>query len=321
MPRSNASQLDSRGPQTQWLVEELWGDQAVGILGGEPKCCKSFLALDLAVSVASGAACAPVPRPAPGAVLLFPPRTPAHRAAALKASPPRPKSFASLPVQVITAPTLRLDTATDRERLAHRPETTADPPDPGSAHPPPPRRGNDATRSPRSSPASPAPAPVPSGRPGRSPRPQGRPRCSRPALRGSSELHGWGDSNLYLRRQGSQLTLVTEHRAAPSRDPIPSTGRLQDHLAAPGPRQPRRRWAHPLSACAAWPNSTNRCPFSNSRNAVAAHRHRVFGPGPTRRSRRVLRHTQGYQLKLPCLSAYTAPGNGSRQHVLCSSGG
>ena len=46
---------------------------------------------------------------------------------------------------------------------------------------------------------------------------------SRPgqALRGSSELHGWGDSNLYMRRRGSQLTLSTEHRAAPSQDHIP----------------------------------------------------------------------------------------------------
>ena len=46
---------------------------------------------------------------------------------------------------------------------------------------------------------------------------------SRPgqALRGSSELHGWGDSNLYMRRKGSQLTLSTEHRAAASQDHIP----------------------------------------------------------------------------------------------------
>jgi len=46
---------------------------------------------------------------------------------------------------------------------------------------------------------------------------------SRPgqALRGSSELHGWGDSNLYMRRRGSQLTLTTEHRAAASQDDIP----------------------------------------------------------------------------------------------------
>jgi hypothetical protein len=46
---------------------------------------------------------------------------------------------------------------------------------------------------------------------------------SRPgqALRGSSELHGWGDSNLYLRRKGEQLTLSTEHSAAASQNHIP----------------------------------------------------------------------------------------------------
>src|SRR5438552_15447119 len=36
-----------------------------------------------------------------------------------------------------------------------------------------------------------------------------------------SELHGWGDSNLYMRRRGARLTLSTEHRAAPSQDHIP----------------------------------------------------------------------------------------------------
>src|SRR5260370_29234030 len=41
------------------------------------------------------------------------------------------------------------------------------------------------------------------------------------ALRGSSELHGWGDSNLYMRRRGAQLTLSTEHRAAASQHHIP----------------------------------------------------------------------------------------------------
>jgi hypothetical protein len=34
------------------------------------------------------------------------------------------------------------------------------------------------------------------------------------ALRGSSEFHAWGDSNLYLRRHGDQLMLSVEHRAA-----------------------------------------------------------------------------------------------------------
>ena len=40
------------------------------------------------------------------------------------------------------------------------------------------------------------------------------------ALRGSSEFHAWGDSNLYLRRTGDDLSLAIEHRAAPSPKPF-----------------------------------------------------------------------------------------------------
>ena len=40
------------------------------------------------------------------------------------------------------------------------------------------------------------------------------------ALRGSSEFHAWGDSNLYLRRDGDDLSLCVEHRAAPSAKPM-----------------------------------------------------------------------------------------------------
>ena len=39
-------------------------------------------------------------------------------------------------------------------------------------------------------------------------------------LRGSSDLHGWGDSNLYLRRSSKELILSIEHRAAPAGDDI-----------------------------------------------------------------------------------------------------
>src|SRR5262249_23475276 len=49
------------------------------------------------------------------------------------------------------------------------------------------------------------------------------------ALRGSSELHAWGDSNLYLRRNGQNLQLSIEHRAAPGAD------RLQLALKANSP--------------------------------------------------------------------------------------
>jgi len=40
------------------------------------------------------------------------------------------------------------------------------------------------------------------------------------ALRGSSEFHAWGDSNLYLRRDGDDISLSVEHRAAPSPKPL-----------------------------------------------------------------------------------------------------
>src|SRR5664279_5623029 len=214
LPVQRASLLESSGPQIQWLVQDLWTDQAVGILGGEPKCCKSFLALDLAVSVASGAPCLrqfPVRRSGP--VLLFPAEDSLamvrQRLEGIATAAQVP--FGSLPVQVITAPSLRLDTATDRQRLSQTVQ---------QQHPvlmilDPLIRlhqvdENDATQiaallsylrelqrtlqlavlvvhhARKDSHAS---------RPGQ-------------ALRGSSELHGWGDSNLYMRRKGSQLTPV-----------------------------------------------------------------------------------------------------------------
>ena len=43
--------------KTNWLVENLWLENACGIIGGQPKACKSWLGLDIAVSVASGTPC------------------------------------------------------------------------------------------------------------------------------------------------------------------------------------------------------------------------------------------------------------------------
>jgi len=227
LPVQRASQLSTCGPQTHWLVEGLWSDQAVGILGGEPKCYKSFLALDLAVSVASGAPCLrQFPVHGAGSVLLFPAEDSLavvrQRLEGICSA--AGVGFQSLSVHVITAPTLRLDIATDRQRLANTVQALQ------------PRLlildplirlhrvdENDACQiaallsflrqlqrqfqvavllvhhARKDSNSS---------RPGQ-------------ALRGSSELHGWGDSNLYIRRRGQALTLSTEHRAAPSQDHIP----------------------------------------------------------------------------------------------------
>jgi RecA-family ATPase len=66
LPVTPAHRLAERAAEQRWLVSSLWSEEAVGIIGGEPKCCKSFLALDLAVSVAAGTPCLrrfAVPRP------------------------------------------------------------------------------------------------------------------------------------------------------------------------------------------------------------------------------------------------------------------
>lgn len=335
LPVQRASQLDGCGPQTQWLVEDLWTDQAVGILGGEPKCCKSFLALDVAVSVASGAACLrqfPVRRPGP--VLLFPAEDSLavvrQRLEGIAAAAQVP--FASLPVQVITAPTLRLDTPTDRERLSHTVQAQR----PVLLILDPLIRlhrvdENDATQiaallsflrqiqrqfqlavmvvhhARKDSHGS---------RPGQ-------------ALRGSSELHGWGDSNLYMRRKGSQLTLSTEHRAAPSRDHIPlqlsdsaSTVALSvvqpPPIESDAPATPRQRVRQALAQL------HEPAPVHQLQKLCGLRTATVCSAlAELTKEGVVVRHTQGYQLKLPLpVSRSIDPqGNGNGKRSLCSSAG
>ncbi|MBC8873728.1 MAG: AAA family ATPase [Planctomycetes bacterium] len=41
----------------RWLIDQLWGPSAVGVIGGVPKCSKTWLALDMPLSVATGTAC------------------------------------------------------------------------------------------------------------------------------------------------------------------------------------------------------------------------------------------------------------------------
>ena len=205
LPVEPAHRLAERAEEQRWLVTGLWSEQAVGIIGGEPKCCKSFLALDLAVSVAAGTPCLrrfPVPRS--GRVLLY--------AAAGHA-------LAALDVQVITALTVRLDLAADRQALdetvaklkprllvldpfvrLHRiDENASGEVAPLLAYLRELQRRHDV-----------AVVVVHHAKKG-----AGRVRAGQ-ALRGSSEFHAWGDSNLYLRRDGEDLTLTVEHRAAPA---------------------------------------------------------------------------------------------------------
>jgi AAA domain len=67
------------------------------------------------------------------------------------------------------------------------------------------------------------------------------------ALRGSSEFHAWGDSNLYLRRDGDDLSLTVEHRAAPSMPPMALELAQRGDTVALEVVAPRRAEAVPTS--------------------------------------------------------------------------
>jgi hypothetical protein len=226
LPVRLAADLEPCPEERRWLIDELWADRGVGILGGEPKLGKSWLALDVAVSVASGAPCLrrfAVSRPGP--VLLYAAEDALHivrqRLDAITAA--AGVDLVGLPLHVITAPSVRLDLEQDRERLR---ATVADLTprllvlDPFvRLH----RRDENVAGE-----VAPllaylrqlerelglAVLLVHHARKG------GGARAGQ-ALRGSSELHAWGDSNLYLGRRGEAVWLTVEHRAARSRPRMP----------------------------------------------------------------------------------------------------
>jgi hypothetical protein len=222
-----AAELPLGDAGAHWLVEGLWARAGVGVIGGAPKCCKSWLGLDLALSVASATpALGRFPVLDPGPVLLHlaedSPAVVRRRLAGLCRH--RGLDLATLPLHVITAFSLRLDLARDQRRLADavaeiRPRLLLLDPfvrlhriDENSAadvsallgylralqrehdvavvvvhH----ARKNGAGGGAAGS-----------------------------ALRGSGDFHAWGDSNLYLRRLRDRIALSVEHRAAPSPEPF-----------------------------------------------------------------------------------------------------
>jgi hypothetical protein len=253
LPVSRACDLLDRSAASSWLVEGLWAEQAVGILGGEPKCCKSFLALDLAVAVASGQSCLrrfPVRRTGP--VLLFPaedaPAVVRQRLEGICAA--AQTRLQDLPIFVITAPRLLLDLPQDRDRLretvaAIRPALLILDPfirlhraDENASNQVAPLLGylRELQRELQVAVLLVHHVRKRSGkdRPGQ-------------ALRGSSDLHGWGDSNLYLRRKGAQLVLSIEHRAAAQEDDVCL------HLHSDGPALALRPQTAPSPAAPAPP--------------------------------------------------------------------
>ena len=226
LPTLPVHAIDPEPDGPQWLVQDLWGACAVGVIGGAPKACKSMMGLDLAVSVASGTACLgrfEVHTPGPVLVYLAEAALPRVRDRVAQLCQHRGLSLHSLNLHVVTAPSLRLDLDRDRHALE---QTLAelqprllllDP----------------LVRLHRLDENSAADV---SGLLGflrhinrrhqlalvlvhhmakRSRRDLGQ------ALRGSSDLHAWTDSACYLvRRDDQRLQLTVEHRSAPAPDPV-----------------------------------------------------------------------------------------------------
>jgi RecA-family ATPase len=57
LPVTRLSRLTFPASRDDWLIEGLWAKEAVGCIGGAPKSCKTWLALEMALAVASGKPC------------------------------------------------------------------------------------------------------------------------------------------------------------------------------------------------------------------------------------------------------------------------
>ena len=227
LPVVRVGEIVSEESTQRWLVEGRWGARSVGVIGGAPKCAKTWLGLDMALSVATGTACLgkyAVPEPGPVLVYLAEDALLAVRERVEGMARHRGLDVAQVAIHVITAPVLRLDRGPDRARLLEttrrlRPRLLVLDPlvrlhgiDENNA-------GEVAellayfrslqrqlelsvllvhhTR-------KNAVGGVAAGQ----------------GLRGSSDIHAFGDSNLYLRRTREHLVLSSEHRAAPASAPV-----------------------------------------------------------------------------------------------------
>ena len=225
LPICRANELAIQTIETTWLIQSLWAHAAVGIIGGAPKCCKSWLGIDMAVSVASGTPCLghfPVQNPGPTLVYLAEDALPVVRARIDALCAHRRLDISQLNLFAITASSLRLDLASDQKRLyatlaSLRPRLVLLDPlvrlhrlDENSAadisnllgfiremqriHDTAMVLVHHASKKHHAQPGQ--------------------------ALRGSSDLHAFGDSNAYLARNGDRLLLTLEHRAAKPPDPL-----------------------------------------------------------------------------------------------------
>jgi hypothetical protein len=226
-PTTRVGAIPPRDPTCRWLLEQLWGHRAVGIIGGAPKASKSWLALDMAVSVASGTPCLgrfEVASAGPALIYLAEDDAPDVRERVEQLCEHRRLSLDALDVELLTTPCLRLDYEEDRLRLdatlaALRPRLLVLDPlvrlhqslDENSSADIARLLGYLRELNRRHDLAV-----VLVHHMSKKPR-----KNLGQALRGSSDLHAWVDSACYLvRNHQDQIQLTVEHRAAPAPKPL-----------------------------------------------------------------------------------------------------
>ena len=120
LPVVRVGQIPEEENPQRWLIDGLWGDSSVGVIGGAPKCSKTWLGLDMALSVATGTSCLgkyTVPRAGPVLIYLAEDALSVVRERVAGMARQRGVDLAGVEIHVITAPSLRLDRDPHRVRL------------------------------------------------------------------------------------------------------------------------------------------------------------------------------------------------------------
>ena len=210
--------------EQQWLIEDLWLAQGVGILGGNPKVGKPFLAAQIALAVAGNCKVLGKPARLSGSVLFY---SAEDRLQALRTrfdglAGVAGLTLEELPIYLLDIPILRIDREDDLFRLraaidAQRPRLLVLDPFIRIA-----RVDENSSAEVSAVLASlraiqrdyqTAVLLVHHARKSPSSHPQ-------LALRGSGDFAAWSDSGLYLTRSTQRLLLSVEHRSAPAPKPM-----------------------------------------------------------------------------------------------------
>ena len=226
LPVVRAHELESVPPEQRWLVDTLWPAEAVGVIGAQPKSAKTWLGLELAVSIASGKPCLgrfEVKKPGPVLFYLAEDNAHATRDRLNALCRHHRVDLASLDLLVIDVPQLRLDLKSqvarlDRTLAKYRPRLLLLDPlvrlhsrDENSSQELTPILGHLRTLQRRHKTAIAlvhhARKQVNAGQHGQS-------------LRGTGDIFAWADVLHYLQRCKNGLRLTIEHRSAPAPDPL-----------------------------------------------------------------------------------------------------